>query len=149
VGGRMSMVRTTAVRLLRTGLLLTCLSGTANAADFLDDAEIRRDVVGGDFSGHYADGKPWQELYRTDEKLTYSEAGQTIEGYWTLKSGTFCTLYRYAISGGCWRLKRIGANCFEFYDIGGPGNDVAPRTRWTAKGWRKDKAPTCGAPQIS
>ncbi|NOU08341.1 MAG: hypothetical protein HOO99_19375 [Hyphomicrobiaceae bacterium] len=119
------------------------------AADFLDDAEIKRDVVGSDFAGHYADGRPWQEHYHVDEKLVYTEAGRSVDGYWTLKEGMFCTLYRGALSGGCWRLKRIGTNCFEFYDAGAADRGAAARRLWTARGWRKEMAPTCGAPQIS
>ncbi len=135
--------------------LMVCVvlaSAPSRAADFLSDAEIQRDVIGGDFAGHYADGRPWQEHYRADGGLSYSEAHRTVDGYWTLDNGVFCTLYWRALTGGCWRVKKIGTNCVEFYSSATTPREEPPAgtaPQWTARGWRKEKAPTCGAPPIS
>ena len=132
--------------------VLLATAGATHATVFLNDLEIRREIIGHDFAGVYADGKPWQELYRADGTLTYNENRRSVDGYWTVEANVFCTLYWGTITGGCWQVRANGANCFEFYAAdgrqGSPSATEAQRT-WTARGWQKDKAPTCGAPSIS
>ncbi|HRK19814.1 MAG TPA: hypothetical protein PK970_12710 [Hyphomicrobiaceae bacterium] len=127
-------------------------AGMADEADrrpFLDDASIRALVVGHDFAGRYNTGKPWAEDYHTSGTLKYREMNIDVDGYWTLADGVFCTFYNRELGGGCWRVLRVSANCFEFYGVSrGPGPSIADAA-WTARGWKTKEAPTCGAPQIS
>lgn len=127
-------------------------AGTAEDTErrpFLDDASIRELVIGHDFVGRYNTGKPWAEDYHASGSLRYREANIDVDGYWTLADGVFCTLYSRQLGGGCWRVLRVSANCFEFYGASrGPGRSNTD-TAWTAQGWKTKEAPTCGAPQIS
>lgn len=140
-------------RFLIAALVLAAAPVLARADDdkrrFLGDAEIRADVVGHDFKGYYTTGKPWAEDYDASGSLKYREPNIDIAGYWTLSEGVFCTFYRQQLGGGCWRVRRVSENCFEFYGASqGPGR-TATDTGWTARGWKTKEAPTCGAPQIS
>ena len=38
-------------------------------------------------------------------------------GHWSVASGTFCTIYDDDPTGGCFRVQKTGANCFEFYFV--------------------------------
>ena len=97
--------------------------------------------------GRYADGKAFTENYRADGTLTYVEPGITLGGHWSVRQGTFCTIYDSDTAGGCFRVSRVGPNCFEFYFVArteastpGPG-EGGPR--WTARGAIQGQPQAC------
>ena len=119
---------------------------------FLDDDAIRSQIAGRSLAGIYFDDRKWAEHYDADGSLRYSERGLLVSGYWTLDKGVFCTLYHGVLSGGCWRVRQVGANCFEFYHT--PQSTRAPERshtarNWTAKGWRVSEPADCEIPQTS
>ena len=97
--------------------------------------------------GQYADGRYFTERYGADMALDYSEGPRETTGHWSVVSGTFCTIYNGDPSGGCFRVARIGANCFEFYFVARTEDEVRRREDgkpgWTARGWVKGKKATC------
>lgn len=114
----------------------------------MDDRELR-DVLGGtQVAGHYSNGKKFNEDYHADGTLTYIEIGRKNTGRWSIVAGTFCTIYDTDTSGGCYRVSRVGSNCFEFYFIARTREQATtPKDRnkpaWTARAWLRDKESTC------
>jgi hypothetical protein len=66
-------------------------------------------------SGAYGDGTPVRETYAVGGGITYWDStwGDRT-GNWSVVNGLFCTFYD-GMAGGCFRVERIGANCFDFF----------------------------------
>lgn len=77
--------------------------------------------------------------------LDYFEGPREATGHWSVVSDTFCTIYGDDPSGGCFRVARIGANCFEFYFVARTEDQVRRREDgkpgWTTRGWVKGRKP--------
>ncbi len=114
---------------------------------WMTDEELRATFHGVTVVGQYSDGRSFSELYATDNHLEYFEGPMENTGHWSVISGTFCTIYRGDLSGGCYRVTRKGSNCFEFYFVARTEDQVRRRREgrpgWTAQAWIKDKAQTC------
>lgn len=114
---------------------------------WMGDEELSAAFAGVTIDGQYADGRYFTERYGADMALDYSEGPRETTGHWSVVSGTFCTIYNGDPSGGCFRVARIGANCFEFYFVARTEDEVRRREDgkpgWTARGWVKGKKATC------
>ncbi|MFN3744562.1 MAG: hypothetical protein ACK4TL_07640 [Hyphomicrobiaceae bacterium] len=123
----------------------------ANAQDFVTGNAMSRDEIFAAFvdqqlSGVYPSGAPWSELIRPDGTSDYREGGNRREGRWWMRGNDFCFRYDPPLSGGCFRVVRIGANCYELYSVS-RGGDAVPGPQsgaaWNGRMWRDDAAPTC------
>lgn len=144
---------------LRCGLTLLLAAGLAARAwavpPYLDEAGIRKAIVGHTLDGHYGNGVTWTEVYGKDGRLDYREVGRQAAGNWHFRPGdVFCTFYDPSpfpgLNGGCWLVLKTSANCFEFYVAdetapAAPAEEGAPEPgRWNAQGWRRGEPSTCG-----
>lgn len=125
----------------------TCAHALFARELWLNDAEIVAEFHDATLDGTYADGRTFSEKYRPDGGIEYVEYGAAIGGYWSVTAGTLCTIYETSPSGGCFRVARVAANCFEFYfasrtEQTAPGPDGA-RPRWTARGSLRGKDEAC------
>ena len=123
----------------------------AHADDFLTRNAMNRDDIIAAFvdqqlSGVYPSGAPWSELVRSDGTSDYREGGNQREGRWWMQNDNFCFRYGLPLSGGCFRVVRIGANCYELYAVN-PGQETVPGPQtganWNGRMWRDHAAPTC------
>jgi len=114
---------------------------------WMGDADLRAAFSGKAIDGHYENGREFHEKYMADGKLEYREPERHTTGYWSVQSGTFCTIYDTDPTGGCYRVHRVGANCFEFYFTARTEAEAASPDRrkpdWTARGWLTDAPSTC------
>lgn len=126
---------------LSTFVLLS--AGSAAMADgiglgWLPADAISKALTGKTIEGRYANGQAFTESYGTDGRVEYIENGRTIGGHWSVTAGTLCTIYDADASGGCFRINRPSANCFEFY-FAARTEEAAPgpegnKPLWTARG---------------
>lgn len=105
--------------------------------DWMSEADLARTFAGKTITGRYASGRPFTEQYREDGRLEYRERGTVIAGKWAVEAGAFCTIYDQDASGGCYRVRRLTGNCYEFYFVARTQRDAADKPRrpdWTARG---------------
>jgi len=128
------------------------LTASAHGQDSMDRNAMSRDEVVAAFvdqqlSGVYPSGLPWSELIRSDGTSDYREGGNRREGRWWLRGHHFCFSYAMPMSGGCFRVVRVGANCYELYAVTPSGDaPAAPPNaegHWNGRMWRDSAAPTC------
>jgi len=136
-------------------LALLALTGwvatDASRADlpFLSEKAVRTEIVGRTLTGYYVDGQPWTETYLPDTGISYQDRLYSWSGTWSFEGSAFCTFYNQRANGGCWLVRKISANCFEFYIASGGllEEQLPDATRdvghWTARGWRTDARSTC------
>ncbi len=108
------------------------------AMPWLLDRDIESTLAGKTIEGRYADGKAFTESYLPDGRIEYLEGSKKIGGRWSVTAGTLCTIYDVDPTGGCYRVTRVGPNCFEFYfasrtEIAAPGPQGSTPS-WTARG---------------
>jgi hypothetical protein len=118
----------------------------AEQAEWMGEAEIRAALAGAAIDGHYASGRTFTESYRADGRLTYREPARQSQGHWSVQSGAFCTIYEGDPTGGCYRVRRVGPNCFEFYFVARTEEQARQDPRdpsWTARGWVNSQPATC------
>ena len=110
---------------------------------------LRAAFAGHTIVGQYVDGRAFRESYAADGSLDYVDHGQArrLVGHWSIIKNRFCTIYRGDASGGCFRVHRASANCFEFYFETRTEAEVRGSTlrdpTWTARAWRSDSVSTC------
>lgn len=127
------------------------LSATVAAADpaggWMSDDQIRTAFAGVTIDGVYADGITFTESYANDGAIHYRDPRKAMTGRWSVVNRSFCTIYEGVITGGCFRVSRHSANCYEFHFLAGSETEAAAedpgRPHWTARGWNRDLAPTC------
>lgn len=118
--------------------LLVCLSSAVAADDsWMSEAEMRAAFSGVTLEGKYGSGRPFTETYGADGRIAYRESGVSIGGKWSIEAGTFCTIYDRDPTGGCYRIRKAGGNCYEFYFVARTEADAhrePGRPSWTARG---------------
>lgn len=116
-----------------------------NAEAWMSEADIKGALGGQAIDGHYRNGRTFSETYAADGHISYRDDYRSSGGHWSLINGAFCTIYDSDPSGGCYRVKRSGTNCFEFYFVARTEDEAnSPRKPdWTARGWRRDAKSTC------
>ena len=144
------------MRLRMRSLLSVGLAGVLGAAasaraatPWMTDSEIRGAFSGRTIEGAYSDSMPFTESYFDTGRLDYIEPQRRMTGRWSVVESTFCTLYDNGGGGGCFKVRQVSGNCYEFYFAAFDEEDLAEgsdeRPRWTARGWRKDVPSTCVA----
>lgn len=132
------MLRAFVVGLLSLALAAGAAPAVSALTAWLSDADIRAALAGKTIEGRYADGTAFTENYGDDGRLWYLESGRKIFGRWSVTAGTLCTIYDIDPTGGCFRVSKVGKNCFEFYfaartEAAAPGGDN-DQPKWTARG---------------
>jgi len=136
---------------LKTFIMIATLSlnQVAGAASlWMSEADLRKSFQGHDIEGTYSNGNRFFESYHPDCSLTYIEPGKRNTGRWSITANTFCTIYDTDTSGGCFNVKKVGSNCFEFYFIARTQKQAAnpkdgQKPAWTARAWLRNKEKTC------
>lgn len=137
--------------LYRTVLAVILIAAaTAAAADsraWMGEAAIRAELTNRRLSGIYPNSISWSEEIFTDGTTDYVEAGLRSRGRWTLKGSLFCFKYDQPMMGGCFRMIKIGSNCYELYVEREDGQTPpVPRrddVAWNGRMWRTAERPTC------
>jgi hypothetical protein len=131
-------------------LLAACVGSTTqlSALDpWMDDAALKSAFADKTIQGNYASGKTFTETYRADGSIDYRENAVKYVGHWSLQGGTFCTIYHAEPTGGCYQVRQVSANCYEFYFVARTeeqaANEGPGRPAWTARAAVSDRDPTC------
>jgi hypothetical protein len=120
-----------------------------SAPGWMSESELENTFVGAEITGAYRDGRTFNEKYDLGGTLVYTEhtPSRQLTGTWSIVRGLFCTIYINTGNGGCFRVHRVGTNCFEFYfetrTEADARNALPRKPSWTAQAWRVDAAPTC------
>jgi hypothetical protein len=97
-------------------------------------------------NGAYGDGTPVRETYLVGGAITYWDPNWGNKtGKWSVINNLFCTFYD-GMSGGCFRVERIGANCFDFFAVAGSEDEAlqpGPRKDYTARVSLEGTKSTC------
>lgn len=104
---------------------------------WMNEGEMTAAFSGVTLEGKYGSGRPFSEIYRKDGSLEYREAAMVIGGKWSVEAGTFCTIYDNDPSGGCYRVKKVGGNCYEFFFVARTEQQARAEPKhpsWTARG---------------
>lgn len=143
------MIQRSCARLLG-GLLVFCLAaGPLPAADgvWMTEADIRRELVDQKLAGIYPSTVAWSEHIRADGTSDYEEAGIRSPGRWTVEGPLFCFMYDAPLAGGCFRMIKLGANCYELYvereAYAFPSERPREGIAWNGRMWRTAEKATC------
>jgi hypothetical protein len=126
-------------------LLTPFASGSANTV-WMSDGELQTTFSGRSIAGEYENGDGFEETYASDGTVDYRDARRSSAGKWSIRAGTFCTIYDADPSGGCYRVHRAGENCFEFHFVARTTKEAETDPRkpdWTARAWFTDRPKTC------
>jgi hypothetical protein len=127
--------------------LLVLVGHAAATTKWMTDSDIRAAFAGVTIEGIYASDMTFVESYAADGRIEYTEQRRKMTGNWSVVNAQFCTIYDMAATGGCFRVVRLGDNCFEFYFQSRDEKTAAEpdpgKPSWTAQGWRKGEKPTC------
>jgi hypothetical protein len=122
----------------------------ASAAEFwMTGDELRQTFSAAVIEGQYVDGRTFREQYAAGGSLDYKESSQVRNwsGRWSIVRGRFCTIYDNFGTGGCFRVRRVSFNCFEFFfdtrTVEEARRSTLSRPTWTARAWRVDQPATC------
>jgi len=135
---------------LRVLLSVTLAAGAVpvNASeDWMNEDDLRHAFAGKTIQGQYATGKSFTESYKADGAISYEERDVAYRGHWSLQAGTFCTIYDTDPAGGCYQVRKVGDNCYEFYFVARTEQEAAEEgpgaPSWTARAAVSDRDPTC------
>lgn len=112
-------------------------------------AELRKSLGDATISGQYVDARSFSEHYKSDGSLRYREfeGKAKYTGRWSIVRDRFCTIYDQTDTGGCFRVRRVSDNCFEFFFDSRTEAEARSSTlrnpTWTARAWRTDRVSTC------
>ncbi len=115
--------------------------------NWMGEQAMTKTFAGRTIEGRYSTGLTFTETYASDGRISYRDVGIMASGNWRVTAQGFCTFYD-DMNGGCFLVRRLGANCFEFYisesQDSGP---LSPRegTPYVAQGWYPEKPSTCVA----
>ena len=136
-----------------TFLVAVCGPGALNAEEnrsglaWLSGEAIREAFAGQALGGIYPDDRTWSEAIKTDGQTDYSEGRKRWQGRWWVTAREFCFAYPLPGVGGCFRVTRISANCFELYDFSGnPAQAEEPPNIadiWNGRMWIAKIPTTC------
>ncbi len=113
---------------------------------WLTEDEIRSHLSGKSIEGEYTSGRPFRETYEAGGRVAYEDDIRSNGGRWSVEAGTFCTIYDNDPTGGCFRVRKVGANCFEFFFVARTEELARKDPRepdWTARAWIEGQASTC------
>lgn len=135
------------IRTLIILLLASPMAAAAQTNTWMSESELSSALSGQAVSGEYASGNKFFEAYNADGSIAYEDDVRSSSGHWSVKAGTFCTIYDEDASGGCFRVQKVGANCFEFYYVARTESDASSGNHrepdWTARAWLEGKPSSC------
>jgi hypothetical protein len=116
-------------------------------APWMTEGAIRATFAGKTIQGHYANGTAFTEEYRADGAIDYREHDKTQAGHWSLQGNAFCTIYHRWATGGCYRVRQVSDNCYEFFFVARTefeaANRMTTRPSLTARAAVADRTATC------
>jgi hypothetical protein len=111
--------------------------------------EITATFKGEVLAGLYPSNTPWAESIHADGTTDYREGLKHWQGTWWAGDREFCFSYPPPGVGGCFRITRISANCYELYDFSqAAGSDETPPDvagLWNGRMWHANRPTTCEA----
>ena len=121
---------------------------------WMQSADILKELTGVKLAGIYPSNVAWTEVIAGDGTSDYEEQGQHRRGRWTVAGELYCFEYQLAIHGGCFRIVKHSANCYELYTASLGGHMPAtppPATSmaWNGRMWRDAERTTCNEAPIS
>ena len=129
--------------------------GNAHAQrGWMQEGEIRAELTRLKLSGLYPSNVAWAEDVRADGTTDYFEGAERRPGRWTVSGELYCFIYQLPHQGGCFRVVRHSANCYELYtaSIGGETPATPPPASamsWNGRMWREAEKATCEEKPIS
>ena len=143
------MIPRTLVSMLVAVILFAASAAAQDAsrAGWMSDDAIRGEFTGHLLNGIYPSGSPWSEHLFGDGATDYREGAKRWRGQWWIESRAFCFAYPEPGTGGCFRVVRLGQNCYELYEatgLAGRGDDApVGASLWNGRMWRADRPATC------
>jgi hypothetical protein len=137
------------VLIVASGLAAPAVSAEENRSGlaWMSGEEIRAEFSGRNLTGIYPSTRTWSETIRADGTTDYKEGTRHWQGNWWVENREFCFNYPPPGIGGCFRVTRISANCFEIYEFGSSngGADEPPHIAdlWNGRMWHADRPTTC------
>ena len=114
---------------------------------WMDDGALTAAFSGKTIQGHYGSGKAFTETYASTGSIEYKEAKVAYRGHWSVQAGSFCTIYHGDPTGGCYQVRQVSDNCYEFYFVTRTEAQAAVgdlnRPSWTARAAVSDRDATC------
>jgi hypothetical protein len=104
----------------------------------MDGPAILKLLEGKTLQGVYSDGTPVSESYAIGGKIPdYADPLRKVTGTWSIVNNTLCTFYDdNQMSGGCFRVEQVSANCFDYYVVAGSETEALgpnDKPRYTAR----------------
>lgn len=134
-------------------MLLAVFSASALAEDdrsgllWLSGDQIQSEFSGRALAGIYPSERTWSESIGSDGTTDYREGEKHWVGQWWVRNREFCFSYPPPGVGGCFRVTRISANCFELYEFESVSgqSDEPPNIadQWNGRMWHADRPTTC------
>jgi hypothetical protein len=120
----------------------------------MQETEIRTQLTNVRLTGLYPSNIAWSEQINADGTTDYLEANERRPGRWTVAGELYCFVYAEPHLGGCFRIVRQSANCYELYtaSIGGVAPSPPPPAvamSWNGRMWRDGEPGTCDEKPIS
>lgn len=147
---------TSVARVLAAVAVAFAVTGTALAfgRPWMDEAQIRAELTNVQLAGIYPSKVEWREFIHADGRSDYEERGEKRPGRWTVAGELFCFVYVQPEQGGCFRMVKHSANCYELFtaSLGGEKPAVAPPAAsmsWNGRMWREAQPSTCDEKPIS
>jgi len=116
---------------------------------WMSGEEIRAEFSGKNLRGLYPSQRAWREEIYGDGTTDYREGAKRWRGKWWVDNREFCFSYPPPGVGGCFRVSRISANCFELYEFetSASQGEQPPSIAnlWNGRMWHADRPTTCEA----
>lgn len=129
-------------------------AGAANSAEgnragllWMRGPAVTEAFSGKSLKGLYPNGNVWTEKIFADSRTDYREGVKHWQGNWWVTEQEFCFAYPPPGLGGCFRVTKISANCYELYDFSGEAAHLPEPPhigdRWNGRMWYDDRPTTC------
>lgn len=134
---------------------LTIVASEAIAVrGWMQETAIRAELTDRKLAGIYPSNIAWTEVINPDGTTDYTEGRERRPGTWSISGELFCFVYTEPHQGGCFRIVKHSANCYELYtaSIGGIASTPPPpasRMSWNGRMWREAEKSTCEEKPIS
>lgn len=145
---RLQKILVCSIMVLGSITLGSITSGSRAASLWMSEADLEATFAGKTIAGLYPNGRGFVETYHLGGRVLYRDDLRRVFGRWHVASGTFCTIYDGDNTGGCYSVRRMGKNCFEFYFMSrkdGGARQRPEQPTWTAQAWLSDTPSTCVA----
>lgn len=108
---------------------------------------IRSEFTDRLLNGIYPNTNPWSEHLFANGTTDYREGDKHWIGRWWTEDRAFCFSYPPPGIGGCFRVVRLGSNCYELYEAGDAIGRGQGRPEdadlWNGRMWVAEKPATC------